>query len=888
MRARRDRAYEAWVREALGPSARAVYRGEALRAVAMPLGGLGTGSLAICGDGGLRQWQLFNQVNHAAHLPHSFFAVWARPERGAPAARVLQSDACYDDAGFVPPKTSSDHVVPQESRALLRALPGVATVEFVGEYPFARLAYRDQGLPVEVDLEAFSPMIPLNAEDSGLPAVLFRFTVRNPAGQAVQASVAMTLQNAVGWDGLKPIRGVECPDYSGNVNLPVSLRGLRGVHLTNLDLPAGAPGRGTMALAALEEAASVLPQWDDLDALWRDFASDGRFDAQGAAPPSARGRTWNAAVAVPFSLGPGETRTLTLVLTWHFPNRYVNWGQEWFGVTDTKSRFWLGNAYANRFGDALAVAEHVRDNLERLEGETRRFRDAFYDSTLPLWLLDAVSSQTSVARSPTVMWTEDGNFFGFEGCCGASTGGGTGGCCPLNCTHVWNYEQSLSRLYPALERTMRRTDLLVQMSPEGAIPHRTVLPLSLPRWKDGGPGSQTVAADGHFGTVVKAYREYLVSGDRGFLDEVWPAVKRAMAYGMERWDADGDGVLDGPQWNTYDLNFYGANTFCTGFYLAALRAAEEMARIEGEAAVADAYRARFEAGRGRVEAELWNGEYYQQKHDARAHPDLQYGAGCLADQLIGQWWAWLLDLGYIFDRDRVRRALEAIWRYNFRRDFVGFQQQPRVFASEHDKGLLVCTWPRGGRPERPMLYCDEVWTGCEYEVASLMLAEGLVEPALLIVKAARDRYDGRARSPWNDVECGDHYARAMSSWALLEAAAGYHHSAPERRLRFGPRLTPEDFRCFFITDSAWGTFAQRLQGRRQIDAIAVAWGALQVQTLEFARVGADRRVRDVSLRVGGQRRAARWEERDGRVIVRLPRAATVPAGGEIAVTIAAR
>ena len=887
MPARSDRAFADWKKQSLGASERTVYRGDRLRAVAMPLGGLGTGSIALCGDGGLRQWQIFNQVNHAAHVPHSFFAIRARQGREPPVARVLQSRALYDDSGFEPAVTCTDHVVPAESRRLLEALPGVAEIEFVGEYPIAQLGYADPALPVEVSLEAFSPMIPLNSKDSALPLILLRFSVTNPQAEPVEVSLAATLQNAVGYDGEKPIREVRCPDYGGNVNVPIHLRGLTGVHLTNARVPGEAAGAGSMVLAACEEEASLLEQWDDLELLWRDFRAEGRFSGNGRGPSSKSGRTWNAGLAVPFRLEPGASRTVTFMLAWHFPNRYVNWNQSWIGVKDAKSRFWLGNMYANWFRDAVEVAEYARDNLERLAEETALFRDTFYDSTLPYWLLDAVSSQTSIVRSPTVLWTEDGNFHGFEGCCGASTSERVGGCCPLNCTHVWNYEQSLSRLYPEVEQTMRRTDLLVQLSPEGAIPHRTALPLHLPRWKDEGPGSQMIAADGHFGTILKTYREYLVSGDRAFLDEVWPAIKSAMAYGMARWDPDGDGVLDGPQWNTYDLNFYGANTFCSGFYLAALRAAEEMARIEGEAALAESFRARFERGRAKLDELLWNGQYYQQKHDAGRHPEVQYGPGCLSDQMIGQWWAHLLELGYIFPADRVRRALAAIWEHNFRRDFAGFAQQ-RAFASEHDRGLLNCTWPRGGRPEKPMYYCDEVWTGIEYQVASHMLMEGLVEPALLIVKAARDRYDGRQRSPWNEIECGDHYARAMSSWALLEAAAGFHYSAPEKRLRFAPKLAPESFQAFFVTESAWGSFAQRVEGRRQIETLTVAWGRLNARVFEFERVSTARRLREVRVTVRGRRARARWEETEGRLIVRLPRALSLSAGERIDLALVAR
>jgi non-lysosomal glucosylceramidase len=823
--AMRKRGFDQWVKQTLGPSKRTVYRGDSLRAVAMPLGGLGTGSIALCGDGGLRQWQIFNQVNHQAHVPHSFFAVWARPRPGRPVAKVLQSSALYDDADFVPAATSADHVVPEESRRLLAALPGVAEIEFVGEYPVAEITYRDPDLPVEVSLEAFSPMVPLNAKDSGLPAVLFRFTARNPGERELEVSLAATLQNAVGYGGVEPIAGVECPDYGGNTNLAIGLHGLTGLYLIAPGLASDDPRNGTMVLATTEEDASLLAQWDDPQALWRQFSETGRTLETRPTGSSPAGRTWNAALAVPFTLGPGEAKTVTFLLGWHFPNRLVNWGQTGFGVADTKTRFWLGNAYARWFQDALGLAEYVRDNLHRLTSETRLFRDTFYDSTLPYWLLDAVSSQASIVRSPTVMWTGDGNFHGFEGCGGASTTPWLvrGGCCPLNCTHVWNYEQSLSRLYPDLERTMRRTDLLVQLSPEGAIPHRTVLPLYLSRWPDGGPGSETVAADGHFGTVLKAYREYLISGDRAFLDEVWPAVRKAMAYGMDRWDPDGDGLLDGPQWNTYDLNFYGHNTFCSGFYLAALRAAEEMALIEGERGLAQDYRARFQSGAARLDERLWNGEYYRQRYDAHRYREKQYGEGCLADQMIGQWWAHLLDLGYLFPEERVRSALDAVWRHNFRRDFVGFKQQ-RVFASDRDKGLLICTWPRGGRPERPMYYCDEVWTGIEYQVASHLMMEGLVDEGLEIVRVCRDRYDGRVRNPFNEYECGHWYARALSSYALLEGLTGARYDAVDKTLYIDSRVG-DDFRSFLATATGFGTVG--LDGGRPL--VDVKHGRIDVE-----------------------------------------------------------
>ncbi|MEA3344829.1 MAG: GH116 family glycosyl-hydrolase [Chloroflexota bacterium] len=194
---------------------RRTYTGQALRCVAMPLGGIGTGSVALCGDGSLRQWQIFNQVNHEAFLPHSFFAIHATPAgsgaRGQPMAKVLQSDALYDDQDLQPAPSISDHIVPEEARRLLDRLPDVEATEFAGEYPIAHVRYLDVELPLQVELEAYSPFIPLNPRESGLPAAVFTFAVKNTGQQALDVSLLATLQNGVGWDGLSPIGGVECP-----------------------------------------------------------------------------------------------------------------------------------------------------------------------------------------------------------------------------------------------------------------------------------------------------------------------------------------------------------------------------------------------------------------------------------------------------------------------------------------------------------------------------------------------------------------------------------------------------------------------------------------------------------------------------------------------------
>jgi uncharacterized protein (DUF608 family) len=860
-----------------------VFSGESLRAVAMPLGGIGTGTIALAGDGSLRQWQIANQVNHAACIPHSFFAVWAK-QGPKPVARVLQSAALYDHEGPTPPPTSSDHLVPPAHRDLAARLPGVAATEFIGSYPIAEIDYSDKALPLEVTLEAFSPFIPLEAEDSALPVVVLSFTVANPTDRRIAASLAATLQNAVGWDGVTPITGIRCSTYGGNTNTAVRAGGMTALSMTSARLAPDDAAYGSMVLAALAPDATALAQWDDLDAFWSDFAADGRLADTSDSTPSPAGRTWNGALAVALELEPGASRTVTFLLAWHFPNRYVNWGQQWAKVQDPKSRFYLGNRYGARFRSALDVAQYVHANFDRLSGLTRLARSAFEQTTLPRALIDSVTGPMSILRTPTCFWAEDGQFYGFEGCGGASTGwGSTGGCCPMNCTHVWNYEMALARLYPALERTMRDAEWSVQQAPEGYLPHRLVVPLYLARpWGCAIGGPEKPALDGLLGGILKTYREYRACGDVEWLARFWPHVRKAVEYLWVAHDPARTGVIENEQPNTYDVSIWGANTFIGSLYLAALRAAEKMAQIAAETEFAAECRGVFERGSRTLDQRLWNGEYYVQDVDLKEHPEQAWGKGCHADQLLGQWWAFILGLGYLLPADHVRAAAESIVKYNFRESFRGFKQAPRAFVTDEDKGLLLCTWPKGGRPEVPTLYSDEVWTGHEYEVAGLLLFLGKTAPALKILEAVRTRYDGRKQNPWNEIECGDHYARAMSSWALLEAASGFRYDAGTAQIGFAPALTPENFRAAFVARDGWGTFAQKVAGATQTAALAPTHGSVTVRTLRLRPLV---KAKSVSVTLADRPVESTWQEADGDCTITLRDAVILRAGQGLKVTL---
>ena len=465
------------------------------------------------------------------------------------------------------------------------------------------------------------------------------------------------------------------------------------------------------------------------------------------------------------------------------------------------------------------VADYVLGDFDRLRERTHAFRDAFFDTALPGYVLDAVSSNVATIRSPTCMWLADGSVLAYEGCRPDA------GSCPGTCTHVWNYAQTMAYLFPSLEREMRRIDYEESTDASGRMTYRTPLPFESEFDRYG--RDLRPAADGQMGSILRLYREWKFSGDDEFLRRLWPAARSTLEFAInyEEWDPNSDGVMTGRQHTTYDNEFVGPNPLVQSWYLVALKAADEMAAAVGEKDVARVYRKRFEQGREWTAASLWNGEYYEQDIDADA-TRYQHGKGCLSDQLVGQWCATMLNLDPILPPSQVRSALDAIYEYNFRESVVGHEHCQRTYALGEESGLVVCSWPRSDRPERPLVYSDEVWSGIEYQVASHLIYEGRIEEGLRLVKAVRDRYDGVKRNPWCEIECGNHYARALSSWGIYTALCGYRvdltDHADETYNEHGFHVDPAtdgEFQCFWITGEEWGTYERTADGAECIDVV---------------------------------------------------------------------
>jgi uncharacterized protein (DUF608 family) len=846
----------------LGTGVQRTFEGARLREIAFPIGGIGTGTVSLGGRGQLRDWEIFNRPGKGKHLPYTFFTLWSRRENGPAVARVLEArlQPAYGGVFGAPAHLAS-------------GLPRLASARFVGAYPFARIELDDEALPLQVSLEAFNPFIPGNPEDSGIPVAIFLWALSNVGPQPAQATVALSLMNSIGYDGLAPLFSRRGHLYGQNLNRVVDEGPLRGLHMSSARCGPEDARFGTMALATLWPQITACAHWeradwfDDIQRFWEDFSDDGRLEPSDETP-SPDNETDIGTLGLVASVAPGETVRLPFLLAWHFPNRENYWNFE-EAVRGKR----VGNEYTSRFADAWDAARYTAENLAWLESQTRLFHDTLFQSTLPDYVLDAVSSQMSTMRTETCFRTADGRFHAFEGCADSV------GCCPLNCTHVWNYAQTPAFLFPQLERSARRTDFASNTRADGDMAFRTLIPLTDVLWE------HAPAADGQMGTVLRLYREWQISGDEAFLRELWPQAKRALEFAWVSWDRDRDGLMEGEQHNTYDIEFYGPNPLTGVLYLGALRAGEEMARALGEEAAEEEYRRVYERGRQGMEERLWNGEYYVQRLDDVDEHRYQFGEGCLSDQLVGQWLASVVGLGHLLPEDRIRQALASIYRYNFRTGLSDHVNPQRVFALNDEAGLLLCSWPRGGQPRYPFPYVHEVFTGIEYQVAAHLIYEGMVEEGLTLVRCARERYDGERRNPWDEIECGHHYARAMSSWSLLLALSGCLHSAPNRSLTFAPRLQPEDFRCFFTAGEAWGSYAQRLDGRQQVHRLDLCWGRLTLERLGFPRLTEKGRPQLERLAGPAGDLGGRLVVGDGTLTVDLPRPLTLQAGDRLVVEV---
>jgi uncharacterized protein (DUF608 family) len=787
------------------------YEGCHLDHLAFPLGGLGAGMVCLEGTGALSHVSVCNHPDIRKE-PGVYAALSVKGVR--PFACVLE--------GPVPrwklsPQFPDDGGGGDTLSTACWGLPRYGQASFKTRFPFAEVSLMDAELPIEVLIRGWSPFEAGDADHSSLPVAGLEYELTNRSTSTVEGVFSF---NAVNFMATAGAGGKVLATDGGFV--------LHGAGTTQKPWE-----KGDFAVWVDDASAKANLAWfrggsaDSLIMAWRDVAQGAYFERaeviEGEDSPGAT-------LFVPLTLAAGDTKIVKLHLAWYVAGSDVRWsggGRVDKLIVDGAKpgketyRPW----YAGRFGGIDDVVSYWRANYSALKEKSQRFSQCFYDSTLPPEVIEAVAANLTIMKSPTVLRETGGRLWGWEG------SGDTQGSGPGSCTHVWNYAQALPHLFPELERTLRETEFGPSLGSNGHQVWRAAIPI---RASD--QDHTTIpAADGQLGSIIRVYREWRISGDTEWLRSFWPKVRLSLDFCIRTWDPEHKGWLEGFQHNTYDMPLLGPNGFCSSIYLAALKAAILMGQALGDNV--SLYSSLFEHGKRRVESKLFDGEYFIQKVEleyfdqqapknevdallnpsspearallAKEGPEYQYGNGCLSDGVIGAWYAFVSGIDELLDADKVDKHLQAVYRYNFKEDLSRHANLMRTsFACGGEGGLLICTWPKGSDLSLPNVYSTEVWTGVEYQVASHLIAVGRVAQGLDIVRACRRRYDGRIRNPFNEVEQGHWYARAMSSYALLQALSGARYDAVDKVLHLRPAIQG-DFRCFLSTATGYGTVGVR-------------------------------------------------------------------------------
>ncbi len=823
------------------------YTSERLRKIAMPIGGIGTGTISLGGRGNLRDWEIVNRPAKGFTPDSSFFALYTRKKDGSKAARILEGPIAPEDY-------EGAHGCPVPNHGL----PHFRESEFRAAYPLAQVLLTDEDVPLRVRLKAFNPLVPGDPDRSGIPAFILHVELGNDGEEEVEASVCGCLQNFIGADGLKGSPSRNRNEYFEDAAEEKSVKGLL---LSTEGTAADSERFGTMAIATDARDVTYSQDWrgwhikhgwgERLKHFWEDFSADGRLENAGAWREDRPVASLCASITVP----AGEVRTVTFVVSWHFPNRQSydvlikpkvemdNTRCCGGGVCRCESPVRVGNYYATLYADARDAAVRTFGELPALEGSTVDFANVFCSSDLPPQVKEAALANLSTLRTQTCFRTEDGRFHGWEGCSDHE------GCCQGTVTHVWNYELATPFLFGALAASVRETEFLYAVDSIGLLNHRMNLPLD--RARDFG----VAAADGQMGSIMRLYREWTLSGDDQWLRKLWPGARRALEFAWREggWDEDQDGVMENCQHVTYDVEFHGPNPLTAFWYLGALRAAEEMAAYLGEASFSARCRGLFDRGSRWIDEHLFNGEYYRQlvrpfRQERlmnglqtgegavnESDPELQLGDGCLVDQTVGQLMAHAYGLGYLAKPENIRSALRAVHRHNRKTGLRDHFNPMRSYALNEEAALLVCTYPGTERPEYPFPYFSEVFTGLEYAAAASMIYEGMAEEAYTVIADTRSRYDGRKRNPFNEAEAGSHYVRAMNSWGAVVAATGFRYSAVTRTLTLGAQSAA--FNGFWSNGYAWGSYRLLPEQSSVSLRLAVYGGRLEIAKVELTGYG---------------------------------------------------
>jgi uncharacterized protein (DUF608 family) len=789
------------------------YTNEYLNRVAFPIGGMGAGMFCMEGSGAISHMSIHNKPD-IFNQPGLFAAISVKGLKNG--TKVLE--------GPVPDwKKFGQKDAGNGSGGSTTGLPRFHHASLLTRFPFAHLDLSDNDLPLKVKVTGWSPFIPTDDDNSSLPVGAFEYKFVNKGISTLDAVFSFNARNFIKVD-------------DGNNSINKIKNGFILSEAGTKDKPFL---RSDFAIFTDNNATEVDycwfrgGWWDPLTMAWN-AVKNGEIKNVDPVEADAPG----ASLYVPFKLLPGKEKIIKLMFAWYTPDSDQTYGKMGERKTNCDPASGCCNSpsdigldkydkdfngkyykpwYSSRFNNIKEVTDYWLEHYDDLYRGSTLFKNAFFASTLPPEVIEAVASNLTILKSPTVLRQYDGRLWNVEGC------GDNWGCCHGSCTHVWNYAQAIPHLFPALERSLRDTEFCESQSKEGHQNFRATMPIQ--------PADHTfhAAADGQLGGIMKVYREWRISGNNEWLQKIFPMVKTSMDYCIQTWDPRHKGVIEEPHHNTYDIEFWGADGMHTSFYISALNAITAM----GNFLKKDVALYKQLAGRGKefMETELYDGEYFIQKIQVnglnaknpatvqsfggeyskeakelleKEGPKYQYGLGCLSDGVLGAWIASMCGLENPVEATKIKSHLLAVYKYNLKENLSEHANPQRpAYALGDEGGLLLCTWPKGGKLSLPFVYSDEVWTGIEHQVASHLMLMGKVKEGLDIVRASRNRYDGRIRNPFNEYECGHWYARALSSYGYLQALTGVRYDAVDKALFIDSKVG--DFTSFLSTETGFGT-----------------------------------------------------------------------------------
>ena len=804
------------------------YEGEFNNRIAFPVGGLGSGMYCIEGTGYFSHMSVRN-LPDLYKEPGMFAALHVKGYQNG--AKVLEGPVAEwrkfgsPNSGLGGPGGAN------------YGLPRFQESSFEARFPFGNVYLKDSDIPVDVTITAWNPFIPGDEDNSGLPVGIIEYTFENKSGKALETVFSFNSRNFM-----------ETNRSAGNHVKPIS----NGFILSQNGTADAPYLQGDFAIFTDQPNTVVNHCWfrggwfDGLTMAWNAIKSGEMVEVE---PIETENQTPGASLYVPVALNAGEKKTIKVFTSWYVPFTNLRQGEDPKdfkdnNVPEDRLAVEIANKenhkpwYSSKFKNINEVADYLKDNYDELRKNTELFTNAFYNSTLPAEVIEAIAANLTILKSPTVMRQYDGRLWNWEG------SGDTWGSCHGSCTHVWNYAQATAHLFPAMERTLRHTEFEESQNKEGHQTFRSSLPIR--------PVSHNFhsAADGQLGGIMKVYREWRILGSDEFLKDMYPKVKASLDYCIKTWDPRGAGIIEEPHHNTYDIEFWGPDGMHNSFYLGALNAFIAMSEYLKEDA--SFYKDLATKGKAFTEAELFNGEYFIQKiqwtglqapdptklvswsvnysDEAKAllekeGPKYQYGSGCLSDGVLGAMLARACGLDEPLDAEMIKSHLVSIHKYNLKQTLINHDNPQRpAFAFGTDGGLLLCSWPHGGKLSLPFVYSDEVWTGIEYQVAAHLMMQGEIEKGLDIVRTCRARYDGRVRNPFNEYECGSWYARALSSYAMLQGLTGVRYDAVDGTLYIDSRIG-NDFTSFISTNTGFGNVGLK-KGKPFID---VKYGNIDVK-----------------------------------------------------------